>query len=295
MSDKMKIGWIGLGKMGIPMSKNLIKAGYPVMAFDIIKDQYKNLSGVTGFADSPAALSEQSDIVISMITDDSALKEIAIGIDGVFQKAKPGSIFIDMSTVSPIISGEVAEVAEKKEIMYLRAPVSGSTLFAESAKLTILASGPRPAFDRCNELFNVLGAKVFYVGSGEEARYLKLLINMMVATTSLMIGEALTFGELGGMDWTQMIDVINNSAVAAPQVNFKAQVLKDRDFTPAFTVAQMAKDMDIALDTGKAVNAPMPVTNIVRQYLGIMMAQGNKDMDFFGMVTLLEQMAGIEQ
>jgi 3-hydroxyisobutyrate dehydrogenase-like beta-hydroxyacid dehydrogenase len=276
------------------MSKNLIKAGYPVMVFDIIKAQYKNLSGATGFADSPADLAGQSDVVISMITDDSALREVAIGIDGVFRKAKPGSIFIDMSTVSPIASGKVAEAAVKNDILYLRAPVSGSTLFAESAKLTILASGPRQAFDKCNDLFNVLGAKLFYVGSGEEARYLKLLINMMVATTSLMIGEALTFGELGGMDWSQMIDVINNSAVAAPQVNFKAQILKDRDFTPAFTVAQMAKDMDIALDTGKAVNAPMPVTNIVRQYLGIMMAQGNKDMDFFGLVTLLEQMAGIE-
>jgi 3-hydroxyisobutyrate dehydrogenase-like beta-hydroxyacid dehydrogenase len=146
----------------------------------------------------------------------------------------------------------------------------------------------------CRELFDVLGAKLFHVGEKEEARYLKLLINMMVATTSLMIGEALTFGELGGMEWKQMIDVINNSAVAAPQVNFKAQILKDRDFAPAFTVAQMAKDMDIALNTGKAVNAPMPVTNIVRQYLGIMMAQGKQDMDFFGLVTLFEQMAGIE-
>lgn len=294
MNETLKIGWIGLGKMGVPMSKNLIRAGYPVTVYDINKESYEPFQdNAKGFAKSPKSLAADSDIIFSMIPDDWALKDITLGPMGLSQGAKERTIFVDMSTVSPVASSEVAEDAHRKGILYLRAPVSGSTLFAETGKLTILASGPKDAYDRCLELFTVMGEKVFYVGSGEEARYLKLLLNMMVATTSIMIGEALAFGELGGMDWKQMIDVINNSTVAAPQIGFKAQILKDRDFTPAFTTAQMAKDLDIALDTGKAVNAHMPITSMVRQYLAMMMAQGKKDMDFFGLVMLIEEMAGM--
>jgi len=295
VNDKIKIGWVGLGKMGIPMSRNLMKAGYPVIAYDIINETFKGIEKeAKAFAESPEALAAESDVIISIISDDAALKDVALGSKGTLHGARPGSIFVDMSTVSPILSSEVAAAAKNKGIMYLRGPVSGSTLFAEAGKLTILASGPKAAFDQCLPLFKIMGEKIFYVGKGEEARYLKLLLNMMVATTSIMTAEALTFGELGGMDWSQMIDVINNSAVAAPQIGFKAQILKDRDFTPAFTAAQMAKDLDIALNTGKAVNAPMPVTSMVRQFLGMMVAQGDGEMDFFGLVTLLEKMAGIK-
>ena len=294
MSHHMQLGWIGLGKMGVPMSANLIKAGYPLTAYDIVEKNYHKIrEGPKGFAESPRVLAAESDIVFSMISDDRALRDVALGPTGVFQGAKAGTLFVDMSTVSPVASREVAEGAEEKGIMYLRAPVSGSTLFAEAGKLTILVSGPKPAYDRCQAMFGVMGAKIFHVGMGEEARYLKLLLNMMVATTSLMVAEALAFGELGGMDWKQMIDVINNSAVAAPQIGFKAQLLKDRDFAPAFTANQMAKDLDIALDTGKTVNAHMPVTSMVRQYLAMMIAQGRGEKDFFGLVTQLEQMAGI--
>ncbi|MFZ0451486.1 MAG: NAD(P)-dependent oxidoreductase [Desulfatiglandaceae bacterium] len=293
MNETLKIGWIGLGKMGVPMSKNLIRAGYPVTAYDIIEESYKPLQDeAKGFARSPMSLAADSDVIFSMIPDDGALKDVALGPMGLCQGAREGTIFVDMSTVSPVASSEVADDANRRGILYLRAPVSGSTLFAQTGKLTILASGQKEAYDRCLELFKVMGEKVIYVGSGEESRYLKLLLNMMVATTSIMIGEALAFGELGGMDWKQMIDVINNSAVAAPQIGFKAQILKDRDFTPAFTTAQMAKDLDIALDTGKAVSAHMPITSMVRQYLTMMMAQGKGNMDFFGLVTLMEKMAG---
>ena len=117
----------------------------------------------------------------------------------------------------------------------------------------------------------------------------------MVGLTAAMVGEALTFGEAGGMDWEQMIDIIGASVVASPLFGYKTQVLKDRNFAPAFTVSQIAKDFDLALSTGQANNVPMPITSIVRQFWGTMIAIGKGEMDFFGFVTLMEEMAGLKK
>jgi 3-hydroxyisobutyrate dehydrogenase-like beta-hydroxyacid dehydrogenase len=295
MSEKQKIGWIGLGKMGIPMSKNLIKKGYSITVYNRTKEKTKELvSEGAKVADSPKALATESDVIISMISDDPVLEAVSIGKDGAFEGAKSGTIYIDMSTVSPVSSAKVADVATKKGIKYLRAPVSGSTVLASSGTLTIFASGPKDAYDKCTEIFGAMGQKVFHVGNGDEARYLKLLLNMMVGITSAMAGEALIFGEKGGMDWSQMIDIIGASVVASPLIGYKAQMLKSRNFAPAFTIDQMAKDFDIALDTGKAANVPMPITAMARQFFGAMKAKGKGNLDFFGLVTLLEELAGIK-
>ena len=295
MSEKQKIGWIGLGKMGIPMSKNLVKKGYPVAVYNRTKEKTKELAAEGAkVAESPKALAADSEVIISMISDDPALEEVSIGKNGAFEGAKAGAVYIDMSTVSPVASGRVAEVAEKKGIKYLRAPVSGSTALATAGTLTIFASGPKDAYDKCAEIFGAMGQKVFHVGNGDEARYLKLLLNMMVGITSAMAGEALIFGEKGGMDWNQMVDIINSSVVASPLIGYKAQMLKSRNFTAAFTIEQMAKDFDIALDTGKTINVPMPITAMARQFFGAMKAKGKGNLDFFGLVTLLEELAGIK-
>jgi len=295
MSEKQKIGWIGLGKMGIPMSKNLIKKGYPVTVYNRTKEKTKELAAEGAkVAESPKALAADSEVVISMISDDPVLEEVSIGKNGAFEGAKAGAVYIDMSTVSPVASGRVAEVAEKKGIKYLRAPVSGSTALATAGTLTIFASGPKDAYDKCAEIFGAMGQKVFHVGNGDEARYLKLLLNMMVGITSAMAGEALIFGEKGGMDWNQMVDIINSSVVASPLIGYKAQMLKSRNFTAAFTIEQMAKDFDIALDTGKTINVPMPITAMARQFFGAMKARGKGNLDFFGLVTLLEELGGIK-
>ena len=296
MADKQKIGWIGLGKMGIPMSQNLLKAGYPLTVYNRTKEKTKELAGAGAkVADSIKALAAGVDVVISMISDDPVLEAVSKGEGGAFEGAKSGAIYIDMSTVSPAASARVAAVADKKGIKYLRAPVSGSTALAQAATLTIFASGPKDAYEQCVDIFGAMGQKSFHVGKADEARYLKLVLNMMVGLTSAMTAEALTFGERGGMDWKTMIEIVNNSVVASPLVGYKAQMLKDRNFAPAFTAAQMAKDFDLALETGRANNVPMPLTSMTRQFLGTMKATGKGELDFFGYVTLLEEMAGMKK
>ncbi|KPK25329.1 MAG: hypothetical protein AMK69_14620 [Nitrospira bacterium SG8_3] len=294
MADKQKIGFIGMGKMGIPMSSNLVKAGYPVTVYNRTREKTKALADLgAAVADCPKVAAEGQDMIISMISDDPVLEAISFGSGGAFEGVKSGAIFIDMSTVSPIMSSRVADEAEKKDIQYLRAPVSGSTALADSGDLTIFASGPKGTYETCEGIFGAMGKKTFYVGTGEEARYLKLVLNIMVGLTSAMMAEALTFGEKGGIDWELMIEIVNNSVLASPLVSYKAQMLKDRNYVPAFTTSQMAKDFDIALSTGNTANVAMPLTSMVRQFFGTMIAKGRGEQDFFGLVNLLEEMAGL--
>ena len=261
MAGKEKIGWVGLGKMGAPMAKNMVKAGFPLTVWNRTREKTGALAelGAT-VADSPERVASDSDVVISMILDDRALDAVSTGPEGIFKGARPGLIYIDMSTVSAVASARVAEAGEQKGVNYLRAPVIGGVVHAESGGLGVLASGPKDLFDRCSPLLAPLSKTSHYLGPKEEGRVMKLVLNMQVGIIAAMIGEALTFGEAGGVEWNQMI-----------------------------------KDFDLVLDTGKATNAPMPIATIVRQLLGIMKAQRKGDIDFWQMVTLLEQLGGLKK
>ena len=293
-----KIGWIGLGKMGHPMAMNLAEKGYELAVFNRTKSKTAELvkAGATA-PDTIAELATQSDIIVTMVSDDAALEAIALDPDGVFANAKSGSTFIDMSTVSPVLSEKIAAAAEVKGLSYLRAPVNGSVIQAAAATLVILVSGPQATYEEHLDIFETMGdnEKIFYTGDTEQARYLKLSINMMVGVTSFMMAEALALGESGGLDWEQMIDIIRNSAVGSPVVNYKEQTLKNRDYTPAYTATQMAKDFDLMLDAGKAANVPLALLSLARQNLSAMIATGRGDYDFFGYIDLLEEMSGLKK
>jgi 3-hydroxyisobutyrate dehydrogenase-like beta-hydroxyacid dehydrogenase len=289
-----RIGWIGLGRMGEPMAANLLQAGWPLRVYNRSPGKEGALVARGAIATaSVAALARESDIVISMIQDDAALAQIALGSEGVLQAMRPGSVYIDMSTVSPRASAEVARQAQAASIGYLRAPVSGSTANATAGVLTIFASGPADVYERCLPLFQKMGRTQFYVGAEEQARFLKLAINIMAGVTAAILGEALVLGEKGGLEWSQMIDIINSSAVASPLIGYKAQALKRRDFTPMFTATQMAKDFDFALDVGKQTSTPLLVTAQVRQLWSAMEGSGRGEIDLFGLVELLEDLSGL--
>ena len=290
------IGFIGLGKMGHPMALNLIKADHEVVVYNRSREKTQAHADAGGrVAESIAELSAASDIVITMISDDDALHGVALEDDGVIANMAEGGIFIDMSTVSPAASIKVGDATRQKNIAYLRSPVNGSVVQAADGILVILSSGPRASFDFIHPLFEIMGDRIFYLGEEEQARYLKLAINTMIGISSSMVGEALAFGEAGGLDWDTMIEVIASSAVGSPVVNYKVEALKNRDFTPAFTARQMAKDFDLALDTAKNNHIPMPITSSVRQHWSAMIGTGRGDQDFFAYVEMLEDMAGLKK
>jgi 3-hydroxyisobutyrate dehydrogenase-like beta-hydroxyacid dehydrogenase len=296
MSRDRYIGWIGLGKMGLPMATRLVNAGLQLRVYNRTAERTASLAGRSAvIAGSPHEIAQDCHFIFTMVSDDQALEEVAMAPSGVVQNARNGSILIDMSTVSPEVSARLGALADGRGIRYLRAPVSGSTKFAEAGTLTIFASGSKDAYEECLDILSILGQKIYYAGAHDQARYLKLAINLMIGTTALMTAEALTLGTRGGLDWEQMIEIISNSAVASPLIGYKSEQLKNRDFKPTFTAAQMAKDLQLALHAGQASECLMPLTALVRQFLGIMKAKGRGDMDFFALVSLWGELSGLEK
>jgi 3-hydroxyisobutyrate dehydrogenase-like beta-hydroxyacid dehydrogenase len=295
MTKKQSIGWIGLGKMGTPMAKNIAKAGCSLIVYNRTNIKTGELADEGAkVVDSPKELASGSDVVISMISDDLALEAVSIGPNGAFEGAKAGTIYIDMSTVSPAASARIGETASKKGIKYLRAPVMGSIPKAENGSLGILVSGSKDVYEDCRDILETMGDTFYYLGTGEESRIMKLVLNMQIGIISAMTAEALTFGEAGGMDWGQMIGIVRNSSLATPMTGFKADALTAREFPGLFTATQMAKDLDIVIDAGRDMNTALPITSVVRQLLGIMKARGKGENDFWELLTLLEEFAGLK-
>jgi len=290
-----KIGFIGLGHMGQPMATRLMEAGFPVTVWNRTKSKTAELASKGAkVAGSPKEAASDATVIVTMISDGPVLKAVCLGADGVLAGAKSGSVLIDMSTVDPESSAEVAKAADAKGVKMLRAPVSGSTVLASQGKLTILASGDKQAYDRCEPVFGAMGQKMFHVGKGDEARYIKLVLNMMVGTTCQMLAEALAFGEKAGINWDTMLDVIGASVVASPLVAYKIPPLKARDFKAAFTSAMMAKDFDLALAAGDRMGVPMPTIALVRQFLGVLKATGRGDLDFSALLQVMEEISAIK-
>ena len=290
-----RIGFIGLGRMGYPMVMNLLRAGFQVKVYDLAQERTEALVGAGALqATSAGDAAVDSQLVISMILDDAALEAVALAPAGVLASAAPGTIYADMSTVSPMASAKVAKEAEQRGIPYFRARVSGSIKPSTEGTLTIFASGPRDAYEQSLPAFRAMGNRHYHVGAGEEAIYIKLVHSLMIGVLAASVGEAFAFGERGGADWSQMIEVVNNSALSSTVLNYKAPLLRERKYNePQSTVDVAAKDIDLALAAAKHMNMPLPVTAMVREYFRMMQAQGNGGLDFFGIVTLFEELAGL--
>ena len=215
MSELKRIGWIGAGKMGFPISLRYKNAGHQVtvLARNAVAKEKLSAAGLIATG-SVAEVAMQSDIIFSSLSEDAAFRQVASELCNTMNK---GSTFIDISTVSPSVSAEVAADFKKNNIIYLRSPVSGSTAMAGAGTLTAVISGPKQAYDTLASIFAVFAKKTFHVGEGEEARMMKLVLNSMVAATSALLGEALAFGQSGGLDNATMLSVINQSAVEDPR------------------------------------------------------------------------------
>jgi len=289
--SKAKVGWIGLGKMGLPMAQRLIAEGFLLTAYNRSAGPVQKLCALGAqAASSPKDLGDM-DTVFTMVADDVALRSVAIGDQGCYDQLRPGAVHIDMSTVSPVLSGELAIAARARGILYLRAPVSGSIAAAASGSLIVLASGDEKAYEAAKPLLELLGKKHHYLGDGDQARYLKLAINLMLAVTAAMFGEAMALASKGQVDWRQAVAVMNDSVIASPLIGYKAHMVAERDFTPMFTVSQMAKDLDLALAAAHEVHVAAPVLALVREGFLALKAQGNSELDFFSYVSFVESLA----
>jgi 3-hydroxyisobutyrate dehydrogenase-like beta-hydroxyacid dehydrogenase len=282
-----KIAWIGAGKMGLPICKRLKAAGHDVRVLARRPEQAMAF-GELGFATSATVpdLIVGADFVFTAVSDDQALRDVVL--NNAFTSAlSPSATYIDMSTVSPAISAKIA--TQLAGVAYLRSPVSGSTGMAEAGTLTALVSGPKQAFDNLSDIFAVFTKKAFHLGEGEEARFLKLAINSMVAATSALLGEALAFGLKGGLSHETMMDVITQSAVASPLIGYKKDMIISGDYTPAATLNMLKKDLDLLLATAQGQDTTLPVNSMIRDIYATASDNGLGEKDFFVLVQEAEK------
>lgn len=276
------IGWIGVGKMGEPICRNLLAAGARLEVFDTDPARMDLLAAAgADKAASVADLAARVDFLFSMVPDDSALLAVVTGKNGLASRNGPGPLFVDLSTVSPHASAEAAACLEARGIAYLRCPVSGSTASAASAQLSMFVSGPRPEFERLVPVLDVFSSQRMYVGEAEEARVFKLVINILAIAMPALVGEAVAFGEKQGLARADIVDAINQSVVGCGLTRYKAEMLKSKDWTAMATVDLVAKDLDLALEAARRAHIPLHFGSFVRQLYALLQAQGDGDADFF--------------
>lgn len=294
----MDIAWIGIGRMGLPMAGFLAKAGHRVRGFDPVQAQRVALAAAGGVAaPSRSAAVNGAEIVFTSLPDDRTLLAVTLG-DGSLHSAllseiADGAIYVDTSTVSPEASAQVAAAASARGIAYLRMPVSGNATSAKVGQLTALVSGSRAAWQRVEPAVKAFSTAQVYVGDGEQARYMKLVINLLVANTASLLAEALALGRKGGLDWATMLDGLAASTLASPWLKAKTQALKTRDFTPTFTVPQILKDIDLMLAAGAADGVPLPLTALTRQQMQAVIGAGWGEDDFIAIVKMVEAQSGL--
>jgi 3-hydroxyisobutyrate dehydrogenase-like beta-hydroxyacid dehydrogenase len=289
----MRIGVVGLGRMGEPIARRLLDAGHEVTVFNRTAGRASGLvERGARRVDSPAEVWEFAAACITMLADDDALRTVMLGTDGLLRAGPPGRVVADMSTVSVEASQAVGVQAGATGVGYLRAPVSGNPSVVEAGNLTIVVSGDAEAFETLEPALRDVGPNVFYLGAAEEARVMKLALNLMVAGTAELMAEALVLGEASGLERATMLEVMGTSAVGSPFVKYKTAGLVADDYTATFTSAMMHKDLSLALDAGEAVAVPLPVTVLVRRLLEECISTGMGDLDLMALLPRLAREAG---
>ena len=288
------VGFIGLGRMGDPMARNLLAAGHPVVVHDIASDRVAGLVAAGAEAAASAAeVARRTSISITMLLSDAVLRTVALGPEGVLAGAGEGHLLCDLSTVSPTVTREVAAAARDRGVCFVRGAVAGSVQPARDGTLAVFLSGEPSDVEAVRPVLECLAATTRAVGSEEEAVYLKLVHSTLVAVYSAMLGEALSFGERGGLELAEMVTVLAQGPLGSTQLSLKAPMIVSRDFeNPPSDVDTAAKDVDLVLEAARELAVPMPLTAAVRQVMAYQQARGGGKRDIWSILQAFEALAG---
>lgn len=287
-----RVGFIGLGVMGLPMARNLTRAGYDVVVHSRRPEPALALQAEGAqVARNPGELAEHSDIVITMLPDSPAVRTVVLGEDGVLQSARPGSLLVDMSTIHPTLSIELAHAARQRGIGALDAPVSGGDVGAQQGTLSIMVGGEGADVDRARPLLKVLGKSVVHVGQPGAGQIVKACNQIVVAVTIEAVSEALVLGSKAGVDPALILDVLSGGLAGNRVIELRRRNFLEHDFTAGFRVDLHHKDLNIALESGDAYGVPLPVSSLVQQLLRALRARGQGGEDHSALLSLAEDLA----
>ena len=293
---KQKIGFIGIGAMGKPMALNLLKAGYPLLVLDLNQEALAHLKEKGAqIGRSAKEVAGESDIVITMLPDSAAVNEVILGEQGVIHGVRSGSIVVDMSTIEPSVSRKAANALKDKNVPMLDAPVSGGTMGAEAGTLAIMVGGDREAYDRCLEVFQVMGTNIIYCGPSGNGETVKIINNMLFGVNMAAVAEALTLGVKAGVELKTLYDVIKSSSGQnwAMQVYYANKGFKG-DFEPGFSAALLYKDLGLGMNLSKEEKAPVPVGELCHRIFKDINDDGLGKKDCSIRLKLMEELLNVK-
>ena len=291
MPDK-EVGFVGLGIMGKPMARNLMKAGYYLSVYDIAPARVQELAAEGARAASSAkAAAAGSSVVITMVPDSADSEAAVLGPSGVLEGASSGTTVIDMSSIAPGTSQKIAAACEEKGVNFLDAPVSGGEPKAMDGTLAIMVGGKKEVFDRHTDILGVMGSSAVLCGDYGAGNTTKLANQIIVAANIEALGEALVLARKAGLDPNVVFDAIKGGLAGSTVMNAKAPMMIAGDFRPGFRIRLHQKDLHNALLTGKELGVPLPVTSLVQQMLGALINDGKGDSDHSAIANFVEGMA----
>jgi 3-hydroxyisobutyrate dehydrogenase len=295
MSERVRIGFIGLGVMGGRMAATLARAGHPLAVHDIEPTTVGVLTadGATACT-SPKQVAERSEIVFSSLPLPATVRSVYLGPDGVLEGVRPGMVLVDTSTVDPETTRAVSAAAAARGVHHLDAPVSGGWREAETGALVIIAGGDREAFDRIRDVLAVLGPAVHYAGPSGAGNVVKLVNNVMSMGNVLVAAEAFVLGVRAGMEPQRLLEILRTSAGRSYHFEKRFPNILTRNFAPGFTVDLARKDLGLAVDMARSHDVPVPATSLLHQLYNACAALGEGPNDFAAIIKLYESWARIE-
>lgn len=289
----MKLGLIGLGIMGKPMARNLLKAGYELYVYDLNAQAVEELAAAGA---RPAAgageVAEKCDIVMTMLPNSPQVKDVVLSPDGVLEHIRPGAVLIDMSSINPIASREIAAELEKKGVDMLDAPVSGGEPKAVDGTLSFMVGGKREVFERCRDILAAMGSSVVLCGDTGAGNVTKLCNQIIVAVNIAAMSEALTLGQLAGVSPEIIYQAIRGGLAGSTVLDAKAPMAMEQNFKPGFKIALHIKDLNNVLDTARTINAPTPLTCQVREMMKMLSREGMDGFDHSALIKYYEKLTG---
>lgn len=290
-----RVGFIGLGLMGGPMAANIARAGYPLTVYNRTASKTESLRELGArVAASPKEAAEYSDVVVTMLSEGRAVEQVVFAQDGLLAGARAGLVIIDMSTIAPDETRSIAARLSTHQVKMLDAPVMGSTGPAAAGALGIMVGGEEEVFEAQRDLLGVMGKDLYYMGPQGSGAQMKLSMNLLVAAQLASLCEAMVMASKAGLDIAQAGQIIASSGIASNLISRKVANIVNQDYTPAFALKHIHKDLGLIVRTAESVGAAIPVTSLIHQLYTAAREQGHGEEDSAALFYLLAEMAGLK-
>jgi 2-hydroxy-3-oxopropionate reductase len=290
------IGFIGLGIMGRPMARNLLKAGYPLVVHSRSRGPVDEIAGAGAkVGTSPRDVAAQCDVLIAMLPNSPDVEQVVLGRDGVIEGARAGMIFLDMSTISPLVSQKVGAALAAKSVQMLDAPVSGGERGAIDGALSIMVGGDRAVFDKVLPIFQAMGKTITHLGPLGAGGFTKLANQIIVAVNLTALGEALTLAKKAGLDRELTLQALAGGLAGSKCLDQKKPNYLAGTYNPGFKIDLHYKDLGLIMESARALGVPLPATAAVQELFSALRVMGRGGLDHSGVITLLEDLAGLSK